>query len=147
MTKLLNQNPLTRAQRLNLVLQRSGGNKTKAKDAGCITTGLTGSTTDLTGSFKVLQNNSKLKVVKPKKPEISVCKTVQAKGHSKHQKANPKSIGEFPANPQKQRDAKDASWPNKSKQPRSSPKCQFSDKNRQWNNFLHRCRFRHMGLL
>ena len=29
--KLLNQNPLTRAQRLNLVLQRSGGNKTKAK--------------------------------------------------------------------------------------------------------------------
>ena len=31
--------------------------------------------------------------------------------------------------------AKDASRPNKSKQPRSSPKCQFRDKNRQWNNF------------
>ena len=29
--KLLNQNPLARAQRVNLVLQRSGGNKTKAK--------------------------------------------------------------------------------------------------------------------
>jgi len=31
--------------------------------------------------------------------------------------------------------AKDASRPNKSKQPRSSPKCQFRDRNRQWNNF------------
>ena len=30
-SKLSNQNPLARAQRLNLVLQCSGGNKTKAK--------------------------------------------------------------------------------------------------------------------
>ena len=112
-----------------------GGQQNKGKDAGCITTGLTGSTTGLTGSFKVLQNKSKLKVVKPKKPEIGVWKTVQAKGHSKHQKAKPKLIGEFPAKPQKQRDAKDASWLNKSKQLTSSPKCQFHDRNRQWNNF------------
>ena len=74
-------------------------------------------------------------MVKPKKAKIGVWKTVQAKCQSKHRKAKPKPIGEFPAKPQKQRDAKDASWPNKSKQPRSSPKCQFSDKNRQWNNF------------
>jgi len=54
-------------------------------------------------------------MVKPKKPEIGVWKTVRAKGHSKHQKAKPKPIGEFLAKPQKQRDGKDASWPNKSK--------------------------------
>ena len=74
-------------------------------------------------------------MVKPKKPEIGVWKTVQAKGHSKHQKAKPKPIGEFPAKPQNQRDAKEASWSNESKQPRSSPKRQFHNKNRQWNNF------------
>ena len=74
-------------------------------------------------------------MVKPKKPEIGVWKTVQAKSHNKHQKAKPKPIGEFPAKPQNQRDTKDARWPNKSKQPRSSPKRQFHDKNRQWNNF------------
>ena len=74
-------------------------------------------------------------MVKPKKPEIGVWKTVQAKGHSKHQKTKPKLIGEFPAKPQKQRDAKDASWLNKSKQLRSSPKRLFHDRNRQWNNF------------
>jgi len=74
-------------------------------------------------------------MVKPKKPDIGVWKTVQAKGHSKHQKAKPKPIGEFPAKPQNQRDTKDASWPNESKQPRSSPKRQFHNKNRQWNNF------------
>jgi len=50
-------------------------------------------------------------------------------------KAKPKVIGEFPAKPQKQRDAKDASWLNKSEQLRSSPKRLFHDRNRQWNNF------------
>ena len=92
-----------------------GGQQNKGKDASCIATGLTGSTTGLTGSSRVLQNKSKPKMVKPKKPEIGVWKTVQAKGHSKHQKAKPKPIGEFLAKPQKQRDGKDASWPNKSK--------------------------------
>ena len=74
-------------------------------------------------------------MVKLKKPEIGVWKTVKAKGHNKHQKAKPKAISEFPAKPKKQRDAKDASRPNKSEQPRSSPKRQFRDRNRQWNNF------------
>ena len=73
--------------------------------------------------------------MEPKKPEIGVWKAVQDKGHSKHQKAKPKTIGEFSAKPKKQRDAKDASWPNKSKQPRSSPKRQFHDRSRQCNNF------------
>ena len=35
-------------------------------------------------------------MLKPKKPEIGVWKTVQAKGHRKHHKAKPKLIGEFP---------------------------------------------------
>ena len=74
-------------------------------------------------------------MVKPKKPEIGIWKIVQAKGHSKHRKTKPKPIGEFPAKPPKQRYAKDASRPNKSEQPRSSPKRQFRDRNRQWNNF------------
>ena len=108
--KFLNQNPLARAQRLNAVLQQN-----KGKAAGCTATGLTGLKTGLTCSSKVLQNKSKPKMVKPKKPEIGVWKTVRAKGHSKHQKAKPKPIGEFPAKPQKPRDGKDASWPNKSK--------------------------------
>ena len=49
-----------------------GGQQNKGKDAGCITTGLTSSTTGLTGSFKVLQNKSKPKIIKPKKPEIGL---------------------------------------------------------------------------
>ena len=49
-----------------------GGRQNKGKNAGCIATGLTGSKTDLTGSSRVLQNKSKPKMVKPKKPEIGV---------------------------------------------------------------------------
>ena len=44
-----------------------GGQQNKGKDAGCIATGLTGSTTGLTDSSRVLQNKSKSKMVKPKK--------------------------------------------------------------------------------
>ena len=108
--KLLNQNPLTRAQRLNLVLQRSGGQQNKGKDAGCIATGLTGSTTGLTGSSKILQNKSKLKMVKPKKPEIGVWKTIESKGRHKHQKEKLKPfLGDLPAKYKKQNN--DASRP------------------------------------
>ena len=49
-----------------------GGRQNKGKDAGCIANGLTGSKTDLIGSSRVLQNKSKPKMVKPKKPEIGV---------------------------------------------------------------------------
>jgi len=40
-----------------------GGQQNKGKDAGCIATGLTGSTTGLTGPSKVLQNKSKPKIM------------------------------------------------------------------------------------
>jgi len=51
-----------------------GGQQNKGKDAGCTTTGLTGSSTGLTASPRVSQNKSKPKMVKPKKPEIGVWK-------------------------------------------------------------------------
>ena len=92
-----------------------GGQQNKGKDVVCTATGLTGSKTGLTGSSRVLQNKSKPKMVKPKKPKIGVWKTIESKGRRKHQKEKPKPIGEFLAKPQKQRDGKDASWPNKSK--------------------------------
>ena len=53
-------------------------------------------------------------MVKPKKPEIGVWKTVESKGRRKHQKEKLKPIGEFSAKPQKQRGAKDANCSNKS---------------------------------
>ena len=123
-----------------------GGQQNIVKGSGCTATGLTGYPTGLTGSSKVLQNKSKHKMVKPKKSEIGVWKTVQSKGHSKHQKAKPKPIGEFLVKPQKQRDAKDASWPNKSKQSRSSPNASSVIKIDNGIIFLHRCCFRHMDL-
>ena len=58
-----------------------GGQQGKDKEAGCDKTGLTGCKTGLTTSSRVLQNNSKLRTVKPKKTEIGVWKTVEAKGH------------------------------------------------------------------
>src|SRR6185312_5679388 len=126
--KLLNQNPLTRAQRLNLVLQCSGGNKTKAKMLVAFVTGLTGSTTGLTGSSRVLQNKSKPKMVKPKKPEIGVWKTVQAKGRHKRQKEKPKPfLGDLPAKFRKRNNASRLKHP---KHSRSTPIQQFNDRNR-----------------
>ena len=61
-----------------------GEQQGKDKEAGCDETGLTDSKTGLTASSKVLQNKSKPRMVKPKKHEIGVWKTIQAKGHSKH---------------------------------------------------------------
>ena len=67
-----------------------GGQQNKGKAAGCTATGLTGLKTGLTGSSRVLQNKSKPKMVMPKKPEISVWKTVESQGRHKHQKEKPK---------------------------------------------------------
>src|SRR6185312_11684840 len=67
-----------------------GGQQNKGKGASCIATGLTGSKTGLTGSSRVLQNKSKPKMVKPKKPEIGVWKIVESKGRHKHQKKKSK---------------------------------------------------------
>ena len=49
-----------------------GGQQNKGKCAGCTATGLT-------ASPRVSQNKSKPKMVKPKKPEIGVWKTVESK--------------------------------------------------------------------
>ena len=59
-----------------------GGQQNKGKDAGAMT--------GLIGSFRVLQNKSKPKMVKPKKPDIGVWKTVESKSRHKHQKEKPK---------------------------------------------------------
>ena len=75
-----------------------GEQRNKGKGAGCAATGLT----SLTGSSGVLQNKAKPKMVKPKKPEIGVWKTVEAKGRRKHQKEKPKPVlGELPAKSKK----------------------------------------------
>ena len=81
-----------------------------------------------------MQYNSKLRIVKPKKPEIGVWKTVEAKGRRKYQKEKPKHIrGELPAKSKRQTNVNDASQPKTSKQAKSGPKQNFRDQNRQWN--------------
>ena len=93
---LLTQNSLERAQRLNLVLHCSG-QQNKGKCAGWTATGLTGSPTGLTTSSRVSQTKSKTKMVKPKKPEIGVWKTVESKSRHKHEKKKAKPNKKFPA--------------------------------------------------
>jgi len=66
-----------------------GGQQNKGKGAGCTATDLTSPKIGLTSSSRVLQNKSKPKIVKPKKPEIDVWKTVESKSRNKHQKEKP----------------------------------------------------------
>ena len=111
-----------------------GGQQNKGKAAGCTATGLTGLKTGLTGSSRVLQNKSKPKMVKPKKPEIGVWKTIESKGRHKHQKEKPKPfLGDLPAKFRKRNN--DASRLKHPKHSRSTPRQQFHDRNRQTNNF------------
>ena len=111
-----------------------GRQQNKGKGVGCTTTGLTGSPTGQTASSRVSPNNSKPKMVKPKKTEIGVWKTVEAKDRKKHQKEKPKLIhGELPAKFKRQTNVNDASRLKNSKQAKSSPKQKFHDQNRQWN--------------
>ena len=73
-------------------------------------------------------------MVKPKKPEIGVWKTVEFKGRHKHQKGKPKPfLGDLPAKSGKQNN--DASRLKHPKHSRSTPRQQFHDRNRQTNNF------------
>ena len=68
-------------------------------------------------------------MVKPKKPEIGVWKTIEAKGHKKHQKEKPKLIhGEFPAKSSKQKDIKHAS---RARNFNKTPRHQVHHRNRQ----------------
>jgi hypothetical protein len=59
------------------------GQQNKGKGVDC-------ANTDPTSSPRVLQNKYKPKMLKPKKPGIGVCKTIESKGHSKHQRKTPK---------------------------------------------------------
>ena len=99
-----------------------GRQQNKGKGFGCTATGLTGYPTGLTASSRVSPNNSKPKMVKPKKPEIGVWKTVEAKGRKKHQKEKPKLIhGELPAKTKRQINVNDASRSKNFKQPKFAP--------------------------
>jgi len=104
-----------------------GGQQNIGKTSGCTATDLTGLKTGLTGSSGVLQNKAKPKMVKPKKQEIGIWKTVEAKGRRKHQKEKPKPVlGELQAKSRKQNN--DASRSKNSKQAKSVPKQKFYDR-------------------
>jgi hypothetical protein len=125
-----------------------GGQQNKGIGAGCAVIGLTGAQTGLTGaqtgltgrqigltaSSRVSQNKFKLKMVKPKKPEIGVWKTIESKGRHKHQREKLKSNGKLPAKSRRQKIVNDASRSKNSKCPKSSPKEKFHKENRQWSN-------------
>ena len=72
-------------------------------------------------------------MVKPKKPEIGVWKTVESKSRHKHEKEKPKTNKKLSVKSSKQKDIKHASRAKNSKQPESVPKQNFYDPNRQWN--------------
>ena len=93
-----------------------------------------GSPTGLTASSRVSGGKFQPKMVKPKKPDIGVWKTVEAIGRRKHQKEKPKPVlGELPAKSKKQNN--DASRSKNSKQAKSVLKQKYYDRSRQWNNF------------
>ena len=74
-------------------------------------------------------------MVKPKKPEIGVWKTVEAKGCKKHQKKRPKPIHrELSAKFKSQINVNDASRPKNFQQPKFVSKQKFHEQNRQWSN-------------
>ena len=74
-------------------------------------------------------------MVKPKKHEIGVWKTVNAKGRKKHQKKRPKPIHrKLPAKSKRQINVNDASRPKNFKQPKFASKQEFHVQNRQWCN-------------
>ena len=72
-------------------------------------------------------------MVKPKKPEIGVWKTVESKSRHKHEKEKPKTNKKLPVKSSKQKDIRHASRTKNSKQLESVPKQNFYDPNRQWN--------------
>jgi hypothetical protein len=72
-------------------------------------------------------------MVKPKKPEIGVWKTIESKGR-KHRREKPKPNEKLPAKSRRQKIVNDASRSKNSKYPKSSPKEKFHNENRQWSN-------------
>ena len=69
-------------------------------------------------------------MVKPKKPEIGVWKTVESKNRHKHEKEKPKTNKKLPAKSSKQKDIKHVSRAKNSKQPKSVSKQKFYNQNR-----------------
>jgi hypothetical protein len=107
-----------------------GGQQNKGNGAQ---TGLTGGQPGLTAAPRLLQNKSKLKMVKLKKPEIGVWKTIESKGR-KHQREKPKSNEKLPAKSQRQNNVNGVSRSKNSKRPKPSPREKFHNENRQWSN-------------
>jgi hypothetical protein len=87
-------------------------------------TGLTNSQTGLTVSSRASQNKSRPKMVKPKKPEIGVWKTIESKGR-KHQREKSKTNRKLPAKSQRQNIVNGASRSKNSKHSKSSPREKF----------------------
>jgi hypothetical protein len=91
-----------------------GGQQDKDKRFSC-------DKTDLTSLSRVSGNKLKSKMVKLKKPEIGVWKTIKVKGRIKHQNKKTKPIHrELPAKSKRQMNVNDASRPRNSKQPKSA---------------------------
>ena len=67
-------------------------------------------------------------MVKPKKPEIGVWKTVESKGR-KHQREKPKFNEKLPAKSQRQKNVNDASQSKNFNRPKFSPR----EKCHNWN--------------
>ena len=100
-----------------------GGQQNKGKGAGCAAIGLTGSPTGLTASSRVSGGKFQPKMVKPKKPEIGVWKTDEAKGRKTNQKEKPKPIHrELPAKSKREINVNDASRLKNFKQPKFASK-------------------------
>ena len=72
-------------------------------------------------------------MVKPKKPEIGVWKTVESKGR-KHQREKPKFNVKLSAKSQRQKNVNDASRSKNSNRQKSSPREKCHNWNRQWSN-------------
>ena len=70
-------------------------------------------------------------MVKPKKSEINVWKTVESKSRHEHEKKRPKPNKKLPAKSSKQKDIKHAS---RARSFNKTPRHQVH-RNRQWNNF------------
>ena len=107
--KIVKPNSPSKYTETNSSTSTHGGQQNKGKGSGCTAIGPTSSPTGLTASPRVSQNKSKPKMVKPKKPEIGVWKTVESKSRHKHEKERPKPNKKLPAKSSKQKDIKHAS--------------------------------------
>ena len=71
-TEIVKPNSPSKCTETNSSTSTLGRQQNKGKGAGCTATGLTSSSTCLTTSSRVSQNKSKPKMIKLKKPDISV---------------------------------------------------------------------------